>query len=1072
MNSKKLTKIKILSLALVVVMTLGAGVLALGSFANEGIAPTSINERGNEQSMVVPSGTQRVEVTDETSLRSAISSTPANGSRHIVVMGNIILTDIRIIINGGRNIYIESNPLSSQTFTMYQNVTSVIDPNHTRHFEISGNSSLSISNIVLSRSVASRGGGIRILNQAQNIFTMYRGAQITNSAPFASVGQNSRAGAVWIQNGNFYMLGGLINGNTAGYGSAVQIYLNGTFTMRAGEISDNTATQSSVQSGNGAISTHGTFRLEGGLITNNRNTTSNAGGIHLGETGRMYMSGGTIRDNTATGGGGGVNVSSNSTFTMTGGAIVDNTAATRGGGVYVRASGATFNMYGGIIGGSTEEDANTAPNGGGVAVSAGTFNMNAGANGTSGTIAGNTATLGGGVFVTGSNSTFTMNAGLIDNNLSTSDASGSCGGGGVRVFGTGSTFIMNDGIISNNISARHGGGVLVASTLAAEFNGGSIIGNTAADLGGGVMLHHATAVMTGGTIGGDGIYDANTSENAAGVMVDSSIFDFEGGSIVGNVSRQSGGGMRIGGSSSRTTTMHDGAEIRGNHAGSSGTGAGGAIDIVGTNMNFVMNGGAITGNTAVSQGGAVRIQNATATMTMNNGIIAGNHAGNHGGGVFVNGGTLTVNGGSFFGNHTNRDGGGIFYAGYPAGYSVPLVATDYLRLTVAASVVFRHNTAGNGAFVPHESATAITRIASRNTSVQWHPLNNFDINFRSDEEYIPRVATIEKELITPEGTPIPNGMTFHFNVDFVSRNGITPADPLWPSVLPVPSVPNVTIPVSGNGTTTNGITTRIMEAGIPMNFQWHATGVYLFRVTELQTLAPHTLSTDENMIFSDAEYILRVYVARCVHSDVLYPRFVFIFDVTDLDGEPNDSHKADEVSFTNIYTVNADDGLTVTKTVTGEFSDPGFLFQFAINVSLDEIFEISTFTGTIRNASGGVVDTVVFENGVTQTIELAHGWNITFVDIPVGTQFSVVETYVPGYVTTIAVTGVAAPINGLETGNQRVQAGGSTAAFTNDFDPTPPTGLIIGAASAGLVVLLAVGAFVGFVVVKAKKARA
>ena len=91
--------------------------------------------------------------------------------------------------------------------------------------------------------------------------------------------------------------------------------------------------------------------FKGGYITGG-NTTSDGGGVFIGN-GSMTMNGGTIIGNKAVNGGG-VFVSSNGTFTMTGGRITGNAATSYGGGVFVRCeydglyarNGGTLNVSG------------------------------------------------------------------------------------------------------------------------------------------------------------------------------------------------------------------------------------------------------------------------------------------------------------------------------------------------------------------------------------------------------------------------------------------------------------------------------------------------------------------------------------------------------------------------------------------------------------------------------------------------------------------------------------------------------------------------------------------------------
>lgn len=109
-----------------------------------------------------------------------------------------------------------------------------------------------------------------------------------------------------------------------------------------------------------------------GVITHTANSTSNAGGVILGDSNNdtdhsFIMYNGCITQNK----GSGVYLQSKASFTMYGGSITGNTltgAPTFGGGVYVH-SGATFTMYGGDI------TKNKADYGGGVSTSGDTANF-------------------------------------------------------------------------------------------------------------------------------------------------------------------------------------------------------------------------------------------------------------------------------------------------------------------------------------------------------------------------------------------------------------------------------------------------------------------------------------------------------------------------------------------------------------------------------------------------------------------------------------------------------------------------------------------------------------------------
>ena len=191
----------------------------------------------------------------------------------------------------------------------------------------------------------------------------------------------------------------------------------GTFTMKGGEISNNTAS-----CGGGVDVANGTFTMEGDSKISNNTGTSDGGGVRV-DSGTFTMEGGTISGNEAQDtDGGGVEVNGG-TFNMKDGTISGNKANSWGGGVYVTYSNSTFNMTGGVIGG-TATDKNTATNGGGVCVfGKGTFDMKGGE------ISYNSATSegGGGVYVI--NSTFNLSG-----EVKISDNKDSSGGDNVYLY--------------------------------------------------------------------------------------------------------------------------------------------------------------------------------------------------------------------------------------------------------------------------------------------------------------------------------------------------------------------------------------------------------------------------------------------------------------------------------------------------------------------------------------------------------------------------------------------------------------------------------------------------------------
>ena len=346
---------------------------------------------------------------------------------------------------------------------------------------------------------------------------------------------------VYVSSGTFNMYGGSITGNKAqdaqGRGGGVYVYSgSGTFNMYGGSITGNRATGD----GGGVYKSgsNSSFNMYGGSITGNT-ANSYGGGVYV-DGGGFTMSGGTIggtktgETNTATYGGG-VYVTGKGSFTMSASAdgqnipsITGNNATENGGGVYVVGS-STFKMTGGSIGGTNENDANTAYRGGGVCVDCGKFTMSASADGQNiPSITGNNATEngGGGVCVSKNGSFEMSGSSCITNNKATSY------GGGVHISYASATFTMKGGSITGNNAYKSdyistfGGGVCVGNGTF-TMTDGSITGNNAA-YGGGVYTVNEFK-MSGGSITGNNAYKSDyISTFGGGVCVGSGIFTVSG----------------------------------------------------------------------------------------------------------------------------------------------------------------------------------------------------------------------------------------------------------------------------------------------------------------------------------------------------------------------------------------------------------------------------------------------------------------------------------------------------------------------------------------------------------------
>ena len=531
---------------------------------------------------------------------------------------------------------------------------------------------------------------------------------------------------VWVtQSGIFNMYGGKITGmSTTGSSSVVQLSGTGNsavFNMYGGTI-DNNAT--SDNGGGVSVKDGAKFNMYGGSIQNNE-SVKNAGGVYVTGAGSEFcMYGGTICKNTATGIGGGVSVRSAGVFKMYAGDIDDNTSSSNGGGVYVGDASAVVYLSGGTIKNNT---AAGSTGGGGVYSSGtGSFHMSGG------TITGNKATYssgkGGGVYLSAGDGTKTLTGGVIFANTASANADYYLGSG-IVLNGTGNYPVAP----TAPVCGEHTGWEALTSTTVLTGGTNYVVNGDLTDViltsgdTGDVTLclggHTLTAASSqqlitwsssgtlnicdcnavSGTLKGNGTYVIHTSNGTvnlfggtvhggeatsavANVIVygsNSATFNMVGGAITGNRDTgNNGGGARV--NAGNTFNMY-GGKIYDNKPG-----RGGGFWLVGGTLNLI--GGTICDNTATYQySGAGVYGNGASTFNMYGGTISGNTASNSdnntkgagvysegkfnmyggtissnkaisGGGVYFGGsGTFTMHGGTISNNNANV-GGGVYMA--------------------------------------------------------------------------------------------------------------------------------------------------------------------------------------------------------------------------------------------------------------------------------------------------------------------------------------------------------------------------------------------------------------------------
>ena len=334
---------------------------------------------------------------------------------------------------------------------------------------------------------------------------------------------------------------------------------------------------------------------------------------------------------------------------------------------------------------------------------------------------------------------FTMNGGVISNNISIRDTYD--GFGVVGIHGAGALFTMNDGLITQNEGLFSGS----VSLMGAE--------------------GHTNFIMNGGVI------SHNTGYLGGGVLAIGAIITMNGGRIEGNTSRSIGGGISL--LMSGILTMNNGAYVSNNTAqGDSGllydlfdldvTGGGGGVAVL-FGSHLEMHGGEISGNNTPGYGGGV--------------IVGGN-----GFEAPMVSASVTMFGGSVSGN-TAMHGGGLHGGDVDLG-----------NITILSPTVFSDNVAEAGMFVDDELAELYPQIAPGTVSTSWlglddaaqaysaapHAFTNYDVtatgerHWRVTYEAIGPGSVINFRAFDEQGgTPITSGMFVHERINIAFD-----ADPL------------------------------------------------------------------------------------------------------------------------------------------------------------------------------------------------------------------------------------------------------------------------------------------------------
>ncbi|MBE6964196.1 MAG: hypothetical protein E7443_06335 [Ruminococcaceae bacterium] len=431
--------------------------------------------------------------------------------------------------------------------------------------------------------------------------------------------------------------------------------------------------------------TTGGTELKGGVITGG--FAQYGGGINVDNGATLNFKGGTIAGNRTVG-------------YMTGGSDVLQVG--QGGGIYVRGS-STVNMTGGKIcynwsdmyGGAVEVFNNS------------TFNMNVAGNDV---MYYNKAQSSGGAVSVRTGAQFHLENGTIRHNYVYDTRVLGAGGG---IYADSGILDIDGGTVRNNTAKTDGGGIACIKSQVDISNCGIHANTVTYDTatGGGISLRDCDAVtLTGCTIGKSGSFAGNTAVVGGGGLAAYRVgnLTLENCTIANNSVTEDGGGLHVqyGAVTLTNCTITENATNNGEET----SGSGGGIYVRGADVT--MTGGSLSGNSSLASGGGIYISaknlldhgdagNVGCHVTFRDVAISSNTARYYGGAVY--GGilnsrdddtTVTITGSTTLDGNSAGDGGI---------HSIGLGGAVYIRGIILVvddeNVIFSNNSAGRGGAV-------------------------------------------------------------------------------------------------------------------------------------------------------------------------------------------------------------------------------------------------------------------------------------------------------------------------------------------------------------------------------------
>ena len=381
-------------------------------------------------------------------------------------------------------------------------------------------------------------------------------------------------------------------------------------------------------------------------------------------------------------------------------------------------------------------------------------------------------------------------------------------------------------------------------------------------------------------------------------------------------------------------------------------------------------------------------------------------------------------------------------------------------------------------------------------------------------EQKPAQAAITKALKMGEGVETPN-LTFSFEFTSVSVDNITATD----QNMPVIGEKTIKFSASDNGETIDGVKTVHKESeSLFDGITWPHAGVYVYTISEKQSVKEN-LSTQESITFSPAKYTVTVYVANGAKGPYV-AAIGTVITVTEgqpgvnpndkVEGTPGGDPAIDgdysKMIFTNTYMKNNTTGnpkdytLAISKEVKTadspeyDFANRTMYFDFNITVTKSSVnandtqkYKVFIMEGddvvTDKNNYNGTIltDTTygnyfLLTTGEEATVHLAHGQWMSFIDLELGSSYTVTElakaNFTPSCIQVI--NGKSNQHQGtvntsLSIPKETITAGDDRADFVNTLNKVTPVGIKVD--NLPYIILLSIGlcSLILYILIKSRK---